>query len=134
MTRHELTVKSSAAERYDTDLIDRVETVLRDLAGVRYLYSEGGRDLTVDRSHPDGADNHFVFAADPDGTERAQAAVEALTGRIPTLTALDDHEPATTYADVDLEEQARQMDETFPGMRESFNAALDRADAEEPRA
>jgi hypothetical protein len=74
----ELTFQSSAHERYDTDLLSRVEAALAATDGIAVTYREGG---CGDMESPTGADNHFGVEGDLDAVGRAAAAVLAVVKR-----------------------------------------------------
>lgn len=60
---YELTFKSSADERYETDQNDRVRLHIEQ-AGVEVVGEFGGSYLQVARTDPDGSDNGFLVDCD----------------------------------------------------------------------
>jgi hypothetical protein len=76
---YELMYKSSATERYDTDMNDRVRDYLEN-AGYKVLSESGGTYLGAPEDDPHASDNIFEVDADFPTVQMLSHEISALLG------------------------------------------------------
>ena len=74
---HELMFKSSAHERYNTDMNDRVRLHIEQ-AGVRIVGESGGTAMMLDDDDPAASDNIFEVETDEITAQRLSHEIAAM--------------------------------------------------------